>query len=134
VRRIRVSVPVHPTEDPAKVRRALLNLFPDLRIEATSEGLRGDAAGLDVLREIIRTQRIRDTARGVLRRGRDGSRTAFALSKQAAAVGRVNFASGSPLGDISVEIEADDLDAVIDFVAESTLDESATRSGRSGRT
>jgi len=43
------------------------------------------------------------------------------LSKQAAFVGVVNFAASSPLGDISVEIESDDLEAAIDYVAESTV-------------
>jgi len=43
------------------------------------------------------------------------------LSKQAAFVGVVNFAASSPLGDITVEIESDDLEAAIDYVAESTV-------------
>jgi predicted RNA binding protein with dsRBD fold (UPF0201 family) len=47
------------------------------------------------------------------------------LSKQAAAVGVVNFSLGAPLGDIVLEIESDDLEAVIDHVAESTVDRKA---------
>jgi len=43
------------------------------------------------------------------------------LSKQAALVGVVNFAASSPLGDIAVEIESDDLDGTIDYIAESTV-------------
>jgi hypothetical protein len=129
-----VSVPVRPTEDEGKVRRALLNLFPDLRIEVAPDGLQGETADLETLRELIRSQRIRDTARGILQRGRSDARTKFELSKQAALMGRVNFASGSPLGDISVDIETDALDDVIDFVAESTVPRAPTRSDRTGRT
>jgi predicted RNA binding protein with dsRBD fold (UPF0201 family) len=47
------------------------------------------------------------------------------LSKQAAAVGIVNFSVGAPLGDIILEIESDDIEAVIDHVAESTVDRKA---------
>jgi predicted RNA binding protein with dsRBD fold (UPF0201 family) len=82
----------------------------------------GTTDSLERLRQRIRDQRIRDTARRQLRAGRQGDRTTVSLSKQAAFVGVVNFAAGSPLGDIVVEIESDALDAVIDDVAESTVE------------
>ena len=134
MQRVRVSVPVRPTEDADKVRRALLNVFPDLRIDASEDALRGTTESLDRLRELIRKLRIRDTARRVLLRGREGDRTRFDLSKQAAFSGRVSFAADSPLGDIAVEIESDRLEDVIDFVAESTIERKATPSARNGRT
>lgn len=134
MQRVRVSVPVRPTEDVNKVRRALLNVFPDLRIDASEDALRGTTESLDRLRELIRKLRIRDTARRVLLRGREGDRTRFDLSKQAAFSGRVSFAADSPLGDIAVEIESDRLEDVIDFVAESTIERRPTPSARNGRT
>ena len=134
MQRVRVSVPVRPTEDADKVRRALLNVFPDLRIDASEDALRGTTESLDRLRELIRKLKIRDTARRVLLRGREGDRTRFDLSKQAAFSGRVSFAADSPLGDIAVEIESDRLEDVIDFVAESTIERKATPSARNGRT
>jgi len=100
----------------------MANLFPDLRIESAEDRVVGVTDRLDRLRELIRNQRIRDTARRQLRAGREGNRTLVSLSKQAASVGVVNFAAGSPLGDLLVEIESDDLDAVIDFVAQSTVE------------
>ena len=118
---VRVETPIHPTENPEKVIRALRNLFPDLRIEATEHRIIGTTENLDRLRELIRNQRIRDTARRQLVAGRRENRTTVSLSKQAAFVGVVNFAASSPLGDIAVEIEADDLDAAIDYIAESTV-------------
>jgi len=121
VHRVRVETPVHPTENPEKVMTALRNLFPDLRVESTEGRIVGRAENLDRLRELIRTQRIRDTARRQLLAGRRGNRTTVSLSKQAAFVGVVNFAASSPLGDIVVEIESDDLEAAIDYVAESTV-------------
>lgn len=121
MQRIRASAPVRPTEDAEKVKRALRTLFPDARIEEGSEAILGETESLDRLRELIRNQKIRDAARKQMLQGRRGARTVFALSKQAAFMGRVNFAAASPLGDIEVEIESDDLDAVIDDVAESTV-------------
>jgi predicted RNA binding protein with dsRBD fold (UPF0201 family) len=119
--RVHVETPCRPTEHPEKVAAALLSLFPDLRIERTEGRLAGTTDRLDRLRERIRDQRIRDTARRQLLAGRAGDRTAIHLSKQAASVGIVNFAVGSPLGDITVEIESDALPAAIDEVAASTV-------------
>jgi len=121
VHRVRVETPVHPTENPEKVMTALRNLFPDLRVEFAEGRIVGTTQNLDRLRELIRTQRIRDTAKRQLLAGRRGNRTTVSLSKQAAFVGVVNFAASSPLGDIVVEIESDDLEAAIGYVAESTV-------------
>ena len=118
--RVRVETPCHPTEDPEKVRLAILNLFPDLRIEREEDLMTGTAESLERIRELIRNEKIRDAARRQLLAGRRGNRTRVTLSKQAAAVGRVNFSVGSPLGDIVLEVESEDLAAVIDHVAEST--------------
>lgn len=123
--RVRVETTCRPTEDPEKVRVALRNLFPDLRIETVEGRLIGTTDRLDRLRQRIRDQRIRDTARRQLIVARHGDRTTVSLSKQAAFAGVVNFAAGSPLGDILMEIESEDLMAVIDDVAESTVDRKA---------
>ncbi len=117
-----------------KVRRALTNLFPDLALEVEGERLAGSAESLERLRELIRNQRIRDTARGQFLAGRDGDRTRVVLSKQAAFMGVVNFSAGAPLGDILVDVESDELTAVIDFVAESTREPPLKPSVRSAGT
>lgn len=104
------------------MKRALANLFPDLRMEEREGEIAGETESLERLRELIRTQKIRDAARSQLLAGRRGHRTAFSLNKQAAYAGRVNFAAASALGDITVEIESDDLGAAIDYVAESTAE------------
>ena len=122
VLRVRVETPCRPTESPEAVSAAVQNLFPDAQIEIRDGVLVGTTGNLGRLRERIRTQRIRDTARRQLLSGRQGDRSIVRLSKQAASVGVVNFASGGPLGDIVVEIESDDLAAVIDDVAESTVE------------
>lgn len=128
--RVRVEAPCRGTESAAKVRLAVLQLFPELVFETEEDRLVGTAASLDRLRELIRAQRIRDTARGQFLAGRQGNRTRVVLNKQAAFMGVVSFAAGSALGDIEVEIESDDLLAVIDYVAESTVEPKVTSSGR----
>ncbi len=132
--RVRVETPCHPTENLGKVKVAVLNLFPDLVFEREDEVVAGIAASLDRLRELIRNQKIRDTARGQFLAGRQGDRTQVRLNKQAAYMGVVNFSAGAPLGDLVVDIESEDLDAVIDFVAESTIEAVVRPSGRTGDT
>ncbi len=120
--RVRVETPCRPTEDVEKVTAAVRALFPDVQLVAEAEArVVGTTESLEHLREQIRHQRIRDTARRQLLAGRHGNRTTVTLSKQAAFMGIVNFAASSPLGDVVVEIESDELDAVIDYVAESTV-------------
>jgi hypothetical protein len=129
---VRVEVPVRSTESAAKVKAACLNVFPDMTFAEDGDFLRGESASMETFRELVRNQRIRDTAREVLIRGRRGTTTSFRLSKQAAFVGRVNFADPSPLGDLSVTVEDANLDALIDHVAESTVGKRLT--GSSSRT
>jgi len=132
VPRVRVEVPVHPTESAAKVKLACLNIFPDLAFEEEGDILGGTGSDVERLRELLRTQRIRDSARDVLIRGRREGIVRFSLNKQAAYVARVNFGSGGPLGDLRVAIEAEDTDALIDRVAESTVGHRLT--GKRART
>ena len=129
VPRVRVESAVNPTEDRAKVKAACLNVFPDLVFTESAEGIAGEGSDLDRFRELVRNQRIRDTARAVLLRGRQGPILLFSLNKQAAFVNRVNFATGNaPLGDIHVVVEDEDLNALIDRMAESTVGQRLTSS------
>lgn len=130
--RVRVEAPVHATESAAKVRTACLNMFPDLSIVEEGGQVIGHGATLEAFRKLVRNQQIRDAARKVLIRGRHGNTTTFRLSKQAAFAGRVNFAEPSPLGDLTVTVEDEDLDALIDRVAESTVRRPLTPPDRNG--
>ncbi|MCA1812382.1 MAG: hypothetical protein LC624_00335 [Halobacteriales archaeon] len=121
---IRIRAPVQPTESPTKVEAAVRALFPDARLELRGAWLEGSASDLATLARLVREQRIPDTARGVLLRGQDGGVARFAANKQAAAAGKLNFATREgPLGDIHVEVRAGDaagLAAAIDEVAPDT--------------
>jgi predicted RNA binding protein with dsRBD fold (UPF0201 family) len=119
---------VNPTEDETKVEQALRNVFPTGKIQrnARSEDnvtLRIQGEGyefLSTLRNLIKQERIRTAARSVLFGSTRGKRLRFYLNKQAAFVSRISFCGPtgeSPLGPISVDIEADNPDAIIDFLA-----------------
>jgi len=116
VTRIHIEVPVRPTENEAKVKVAVLNVFPDATFVINGETLVAEAVSLDKLRELFRTQRIRDTARKVLRNSRVGVEIRFSLNKQAAFMHRANFAPPSPMGQIDVTIEDEAPDSIIDFL------------------
>jgi len=119
---------VNPTEDPTKVERALHNIFPSARVARTSLAedvtrleVRGDDFEfLSTLRSLIRQGRIRSAARSILLKGTSGNHIQFYLNKQAAFAGRVSFCAPvgeSPLGPISIRVDTDEVNRVIDFLA-----------------
>ncbi len=102
---INIKVKVHPTEDEERVRKAIHNIFPDAEIDTTGSDLEASAYSLGEFARKITDQRIRDTARSVLRRSISDEKITFHLNKQAALAGKVNFTDGnSVLGDIEVRI------------------------------
>ena len=109
--RVRVRAPVNPTEDVERVRGAILALFPDAKVQEGEGVLVAEATDLGRLRELVRSERIPDSARGQMLAGLrdDGLRARFLLGKQAAAAGRAHFGPvRSPLGDLEVTLEGDE--------------------------
>ena len=120
---ITATAACRPTEDREKVRRALLNLFPDAQLEDSDVSVVARSENGEALREAILNQHIRDTARSVMLRGIQGNETRFTLNKQAAFVGKVSFVEGPvALGGIEVLIEGDGIEGVVDHLAESTVE------------
>ncbi len=89
---IEIETIIHPTEDVEKVVQAVKNLFPDAEIEIENGRLRAKAWDLRKFRDLLRRQRILDTARTELLRGRSGNEITVYLNKQTAYVSKVNFA------------------------------------------
>ena len=127
---VQIEVEVNPTEDEAKVKRAVENVFSSLQFElkplqrgslltAKTKG----TDGLTKLYNLLRRDRIRDASRSVMYRGMSERSIVFYLNKQVAYAGHVSFSqpSGeSPLGPIRVEIQCDDPRQVIDWLAPRT--------------
>lgn len=124
--RLEVRAEVRRTESPEKVRRAVLNIFPEIGLEEAGGEIRGESGKLGALsrfRELLRRQAVLDAARSVMRAGTSGDVISFMLNKQAAYVGKVSFTDGeTPMGPIVVRIRAEDPERMIDYLAPRTKD------------
>ena len=114
--KIRIEAELHPTEDPDRVRTAILNIFPGAIPSGTGSGDRIVMKATDIQPFFTRisVQKIRDTARSQLLRSINGSSMRFGLSKQAAFSNRVNFSDvHQVLGNLEITIAFDDPEALI---------------------
>jgi uncharacterized protein len=120
---VTARTPLFPTEDPGKVRGALLFIFPNGSIEETGSELQLRTEDVSMFMDIIRRSRILDAARSQMRHGMAEGRTTFFISKQVAAAGHLSLAEGkAPLGVIEVTIESDDIEKAIDRIAPMRVD------------
>ncbi|WP_323674338.1 RNA-binding domain-containing protein [Halorubellus sp. PRR65] len=123
---VEITAPVNDTEVTDRVVDAVTNLFPDADVTERPGEVLATTHQLEDFSERLHAQEILDTARGQFQAGTDGDAFAFALKKQAAFQGVVNFAVGNPdeLGDIHVRVSVDDptVDEVVDYVAPPTED------------
>ena len=127
---VRVEAEVRPTEDPEKVKRAVLNVFAGkVRVidkgngYKVVEGESYSAHSLKKIYELIRIQKIMDAARKKLQKGMRVNVIVFKLHKQAALVNKLSFIdydNESPLGPISFYIETKDPARIIDWLAPKT--------------
>jgi uncharacterized protein len=120
---VTIRTPLRPTEDPEKVRAAILNLFPECEISIVQNEVVGKTASLDRFKTLIRNQKILDSVRKSLLAGVTPGSTIISLNKQAAFVKRVSLAEGrTALGNMEVTIESEDMERLIDEVAPRTVD------------
>jgi len=127
---IHVEAEINPTEDSEKVKKAVENIFGNLQLEVKSQRLGSlliaKAKGIDGLTKLynlLRRERIRDAARGVLFDGLDKKSIVFYLNKQVAYAGHVSFSkpvAESPLGPIKVQIRCDNPRELIEWLAPKT--------------
>ncbi|WP_255169211.1 RNA-binding domain-containing protein [Natrononativus amylolyticus] len=121
-----ITAPVYDTEVTARVADAVANVFPNADLAEGHGEIRGTVHSLEHFSELLHRQEILDTARGEFFGNREGDTFSFALKKQAAFEGRVNFAVGETdeLGEIAVRVRVDDPDVptYIDAVAPETED------------
>jgi len=122
--KLRVETEVRATEDQTKVEATIKRIFPTLQLNRVGNYLIGessDVRALDRLHQLLRLQAILDSARKVMRAGRQDDLVQFMLNKQVATVSKVSFTGDeSPLGPIVVTIEASDIERLIDYLAPRT--------------
>ncbi|WP_066415846.1 RNA-binding domain-containing protein [Halorubrum aethiopicum] len=121
---VRIVAPVNDTEVTDRVADAVRNVFPDAEPTHEDGRLVAETHTLDAFSDVLHEQEILDTARRVFLRNSTEDGFDFALKKQAAFEGIVNFAVGDPdeLGDIDVEVRVrePDVESFIDYVAPET--------------
>ncbi len=127
---VHVEVEVNPTESVEKVKRSVENIFGSIPLQSKSlprgELLVAEVKGIEALTKLynlLRRERIRDAARGVLFEGLSGNTISFCLNKQVAYAGHVSFSkevAESALGPIKVQIKCEDPKRLIDWLAPKT--------------
>ena len=125
-----VETQINPTENEESVKAAINNFLDNatITIKPSIKGnsLTAVAKGQDSLlklRILLHNDRIRDASRRLLFTSIRGNMISFYLNKQVAFVGHISFSeesSESPLGPIRVNIETDDPEQLIDWLAEKT--------------
>ena len=124
---------VKATEDLEKVQKALLNICPSAQIEVSSDPsgstmIRGRAEGPEALTHLAKKfgeERILEAVRQVLIKSVKGNILSFALHRQAAFMGRIHLCDPddiSAMGPIRVEIHAQNISDVIDYISPPTID------------
>jgi predicted RNA binding protein with dsRBD fold (UPF0201 family)/adenylate kinase family enzyme len=122
---IEITTEVHPTEDEGKVIGAIKNIFPDAEIRIEDGKIVAFAKDLSRLRDLLRRQRILDTARAELMRNREDNEITVYFNKQTATVSRINFTDEdavlSPL-KVTFRIYGITIERFIDYLAPETKD------------
>lgn len=120
--KIEMSCPLNPSEDPAKVEKAIANIFPysiikyeNFTMFAQSKELRS----FEKIYETIHTNQSQKTYSRNLENNLENDTTWFFLNKQAAFVERVAICDEpeeSPLGPIKVTLTSSNIDGIIDWI------------------
>ena len=120
--KIEMSCPLNPSEDPAKVEKAIANIFPysiikyeNFTMFAQSKELRS----FEKIYETIHTNQSQKTYSRNLENNLENNTTWFFLNKQAAFVEKVAICDEpeeSPLGPIKVTLTSSNIDGIIDWI------------------
>lgn len=122
---IEIETDIYPTESEEKVIKAIKNIFPDAEVSISNGRVVAKAKSLERFRELLRMQRILDTARTEILKGRRGSEVVVYLNKQTATVSRINFCDAdailSPLR-ITFRLNNVSFQRFLDYLAPETKD------------
>jgi len=125
-----VETEINPTETEDNVKAAVNSILDNASITikpsikgSTLTAIAKGQNSLLKLRIMLHNDRIRDASRRLLFKSIRGNMISFCLNKQVAFAGHVSFSeetAESPLGPISVNIETDNPEQLIDWLAEKT--------------
>jgi len=127
---VRIEAEINLTEDEAKVRRAVENLFSNVEFQVKPQRRGGllvakgrGVEALTKLQNLLKRERIRDAARSVFHGNVSADTIVFYLNKQVAYAGHVSFSQPvgeSPLGPVKIEIRCRNPRYVVDLLAPRT--------------
>jgi len=129
---VRLWANVKPTENLKKVQKAFANLVPPMICETRQDPefgviLIGNATGLDsiaMFAKKFREQRILEAVRQQLLKSIQNTTVVFGMQRQAAFMNRFHLCDledDSAMGPIKVEIQAINIQDVIDYISPPTL-------------
>jgi len=121
--KIEMTCPVNLSEDPEKVKQAILNVFPFSEIKNENFSIKAQSKELRSLEKIydaILSNQSQKSYTRNLEDNLDNDSTWFFLNKQAAFVEKVvicDETEESPLGPIKVILTSSNIDGIIDWIA-----------------
>ncbi len=120
--KIEMFCSVNPSEDPKKIQKAILNIFPYSNIKTENVSISAqsnDLQSLEKIYETIHTKQTQKIYRRNLEKNLENDTTWFYLNKQAAFVEKIAICEKtdeSPLGPIKVILTSAHIDRIIDWI------------------
>ena len=119
---IQIFSSVNPSENPEKVKKAILNTFPNSSVEYEKFSIHSQSNNLQSLEKIYETIHSRQSQkvyRRTLEKNLKNDTTWFYLNKQAAFVEKIVIceeSEESPLGPIKIILTSSNIDGIIDWM------------------
>ncbi len=120
--KIDVLCTINPSENPSKVKEAISNVLPRIKIHKSNNSLEATSQNLEVLSNIfdaINSRKTYRVYRRCLTKNRRDDSTWLYLNKQAAYANTVvlcNEAEESPLGPIKIILTSKSIEQIIDWL------------------
>jgi len=120
--KIEMFCSINPSEDPEKIQKAILNIFPYSTIKTENVSISAqsnDLQSLEKIYETIHTKKSQKIYRRNLEKNLKNDTTWFYLNKQAAFVEKIAICEKtdeSPLGPIKVILTSSNIDRIIDWI------------------
>ena len=120
--KIEMLCSINPSEDHSKVESAILNIFPNCKIQIEKFSIKGDSNdlhSLEKIHEAIHSRQSQRIYRRTLEKNLENNSTWFYLNKQAAFAEKIAIcekSDESPLGPIKVVLTSSNIDRIIDWL------------------
>ncbi len=120
--KIEVFCSINPSEDTKKVESAILNIFPECKIDNEKFSIRGyseNLNALDKIHEAIHSMQYQRIYKRTLEKNLEKNTTWFYLNKQAAFAEKIAIcgeSDESPLGPIKVVLTSFNIDRIIEWL------------------